>query len=45
MNVGLVQEAGALGLREDQVEEEAQPNPGVERDPVGVSDLPLHTVE
>ena len=35
MDVGLVDEAGALGLREDEVEEEAEADVGVERDPTG----------
>lgn len=34
VDVGLVEEAGALGLGEDEVEEEDEADVGVERDPV-----------
>lgn len=37
VDVGLVDEAGALGLGEDEVEEEAEAEVGVEGDPGGVS--------
>ncbi len=37
MDVGLVEDAGALGLGEDEVEEETEADPGVEWDPMCVN--------
>jgi hypothetical protein len=33
MDMGFVENASSLGLREDEVEEEAEANPGIEGDP------------
>lgn len=44
MDVCLVEDAGALGLWEDEVEEECEADPGVEWDPADVR-IPLYAFE